>query len=169
MKRGAADIAVRGERAMAPGLIRCEPATPGKGAKWWRAPPRRVLMRLDVQADLAVDTFTGNGVSDVMATPADRIFAGFFLLRSAKAMLELEVKELMIDVLQLEDITPADIDSAAPLFVDGLGLDSIDALELGVALQKKYGLFLSADPEETRRHFTSVSALVALIESHRTK
>jgi acyl carrier protein len=84
-------------------------------------------------------------------------------------MLELEAKELIIDVLQLEDITPADIDSAAPLFVDGLGLDSIDALELGVALQKKYGISLSADSEETRRHFTSVSALVALIESHRTK
>jgi acyl carrier protein len=84
-------------------------------------------------------------------------------------MLELEVKHLIIDVLQLEDITAADIDSAAPLFVDGLGLDSIDALELGVALQKKYGISLSADSEETRRHFTSVSALAALIDSHRTK
>jgi len=84
-------------------------------------------------------------------------------------MLELEVKELIIDVLQLEDITAADIDSAAPMFVDGLGLDSIDALELGVALQKKYGISLSADSEETRRHFTSVSALAALIESHRKK
>jgi 1-acyl-sn-glycerol-3-phosphate acyltransferase len=68
MKRGAANIAVRGERAMTPVLIRCEPATLGKGAKWWRAPPRRVLMRIDVQADLAIDTFKGNGVSDVMAT-----------------------------------------------------------------------------------------------------
>ena len=50
-------------------------------------------------------------------------------------MLELEVKQMIIDVLQLEDIAPDDIDSAAPLFVEGLGLDSIDALELGVALQ----------------------------------
>jgi acyl carrier protein len=84
-------------------------------------------------------------------------------------MLELEVKELIIDVLQLEDITPADIDSAAPLFVDGLGLDSIDALELGVALQKKYGISLSADSEDTRRHFASVQALAAMIDSHRKK
>ncbi|MHA4867077.1 phosphopantetheine-binding protein [Duganella sp. PWIR1] len=84
-------------------------------------------------------------------------------------MLEQEVKELIIDVLQLEDITPADIDSAAPLFVDGLGLDSIDALELGVALQKKYGISLSADSEDTRRHFASVQALAAMIESHRKK
>jgi acyl carrier protein len=84
-------------------------------------------------------------------------------------MLELEVKELIIDVLQLEDITPADIDRAAPLFVEGLGLDSIDALELGVALQKKYGISLSADSEDTRRHFASVQALAAMIDSHRKK
>jgi acyl carrier protein len=84
-------------------------------------------------------------------------------------MLELEVKQLIIDVLQLEDIEPADIDSAAPLFIEGLGLDSIDALELGVALQKKYGISLSADSEETRRHFASVQALAAMIDSHRQK
>ena len=84
-------------------------------------------------------------------------------------MLELEVKQLIIDALQLEDITPDEIDSAAPLFIEGLGLDSIDALELGVALQKKYGISLSADSEETRRHFASVQALAAMIESHRQK
>jgi acyl carrier protein len=82
-------------------------------------------------------------------------------------MLELEVKQLIIDALQLEDITPDDIDSAAPLFVEGLGLDSIDALELGVALQKKYGISLSADSEDTRRHFASVKALAAMIEQHK--
>jgi acyl carrier protein len=82
-------------------------------------------------------------------------------------MLEQEVKELIIDVLQLEDISPKDIDTDAPLFVDGLGLDSIDSLELGVALQKKYGISLSADSEDTRRHFASVRALAAMIESNR--
>jgi len=82
-------------------------------------------------------------------------------------MLEQEVKQLIIDVLQLEDIGPADIDSDAPLFVDGLGLDSIDALELGVALQKKYGISLSADSADTRRHFASVRALAAMIETNR--
>lgn len=84
-------------------------------------------------------------------------------------MLEQEVKEMIIDVLQLEDISPADIDTAAPLFVEGLGLDSIDALELGVALQKRYGISLSADAQDTRRHFVSVRALAALIESNRKK
>ena len=81
--------------------------------------------------------------------------------------LENDIKELIISSLALEDITPADIDASAPLFVDGLGLDSIDALELGVALQKKYGISLSADSEDTRRHFASVSALAAMIESNR--
>ena len=83
--------------------------------------------------------------------------------------IELEVKNVIIEALQLEDIQPADIDTDAPLFVDGLGLDSIDALELGVALQKRYGIKLSADSEDTRRHFASVRALVALIETSRTK
>jgi acyl carrier protein len=82
-------------------------------------------------------------------------------------MLELEVKQMIIEVLQLEDIVPDDIDSGAPLFVEGLGLDSIDALELGVALQKRYGISLSADSEDTRRHFASVQALAALVETHR--
>jgi acyl carrier protein len=81
--------------------------------------------------------------------------------------LDQEIKELIIDVLQLEDIRPADIDAAAPLFGDGLGLDSIDALELGVALQKRYGVALSANSEETRKHFASVHSLAALIASHR--
>ena len=57
----------------------------------------------------------------------------------------------------------ADIDTDAPLFGEGLGLDSIDALELGVALQKRYGITLSANSEETRRHFQSVAALVAML------
>jgi acyl carrier protein len=84
-------------------------------------------------------------------------------------MLEQEVKQMIIEVLQLEDLTPDDIDSNAPLFVEGLGLDSIDALELGVALQKRYGISLSADAQETRAHFASVQALAALIESSRKK
>jgi len=83
--------------------------------------------------------------------------------------LELEIKNVIIESLQLEDMTPADIDSDAPLFVEGLGLDSIDALELGVALQKRYGISMSADSEETRRHFASVRMLCALIEKNRTK
>lgn len=73
---------------------------------------------------------------------------------------------MIIDVLQLEDIEPQDIDAEAPLFAGGLELDSIDALELGVAIQKRYGITLSANSEETRRHFASVRSLGILIASH---
>jgi acyl carrier protein len=77
--------------------------------------------------------------------------------------LEHDIKELIISSLALEDIAPADIDPAAPLFVDGLGLDSIDALELGLALQKRYGVSLSAESEEVRAHFASVRALAQFV------
>ncbi|MET0320971.1 MAG: phosphopantetheine-binding protein [Duganella sp.] len=80
-----------------------------------------------------------------------------------RTMLELEVKQLIIDVLQLEDMRAEDIDSAAPLFGDGLGLDSIDALELSVALQQRYGVVLPADAAGIRRHLATVQALTALI------
>ncbi len=81
--------------------------------------------------------------------------------------LETELKQLIIDVLELEDITTDDIVSSEPLFNDGLRLDSIDALELGVALQKRYGIKLNAEAEETRQHFASVSNLALLVESQR--
>lgn len=77
--------------------------------------------------------------------------------------LETEVKQLIIDSLQLEDLTPAEIDTDAPLFIEGLGLDSIDALELGMAIRKKYDVQLAADPDESRKDFASVRTLVALI------
>jgi len=78
-----------------------------------------------------------------------------------------EIKELLISALQLEDLNPEDIDVEQPLFVEGLGLDSIDALELGLALQKRYGVSMSADSAETRRHFASIRALAEFVASHR--
>jgi acyl carrier protein len=81
--------------------------------------------------------------------------------------LELELKQLIIDTLELEDIAPEDIDSSAPLFNEGLGLDSIDALELGVALQKRYAIKLNAEAEETRHHFASVKNLALLVQRQR--
>lgn len=83
--------------------------------------------------------------------------------------LEQEIKELIISSLALEDLSPDDIDASQALFVEGLGLDSIDALELGVALQKKYGVKLDADSATTRQHFASVNALVAFVAAQRTK
>ena len=71
--------------------------------------------------------------------------------------------------MALEDVVADDIDSDAPLFNEGLGLDSIDALELGLALQKRYGVTLAADSEETRRHFASVRSLAAFVADARTQ
>lgn len=81
--------------------------------------------------------------------------------------LELELKQLIIETLALEDITPDDIDSTAPLFVEGLGLDSIDALELGVAIQKKYQVKLDASNSNNKENFRSVRNLAAFIASQR--
>jgi len=83
------------------------------------------------------------------------------------ADLNLELKQLIIDTLDLEDLEPADIIDDEPLFVDGLGLDSIDALEVGLMLQVNYGINLKSDTEETRQHFTSINALAALVRTHR--
>jgi acyl carrier protein len=83
--------------------------------------------------------------------------------------LEHEIKDLIINSLALEDITADDINTTEPLFVKGLGLDSIDALELGLALQRSYGVTVSADSEETRRHFGSVQALAKFVSAQRTR
>ena len=76
---------------------------------------------------------------------------------------EQALKELIIEALNLEDLTPDDIDTEAPLFGDGLGLDSIDALELGVAVRRKYGVNLDVDSEEIRDHFASVASLARFV------
>ncbi len=79
---------------------------------------------------------------------------------------EQDLKKLIIEVLNLEDMAPDDIESAAPLFGDGLGLDSIDALELGVAIRRKYNVNLDIDSDEIREHFASVSNLARFITAN---
>ena len=77
--------------------------------------------------------------------------------------LKFQIKELIISALELEDIKPEHIIDSEPLFGSGLGLDSIDALELGVALKKKFGVKFSSDTEDNKKHFASVDALAAYI------
>ena len=79
----------------------------------------------------------------------------------------LGIKNLIISTLNLDDLTPDDIDINAPLFGDGLGLDSIDALELGLAVKNEYGIVLSAESEEMRQHFFSVATLASFIAAQR--
>lgn len=77
-----------------------------------------------------------------------------------------ELKAFIIETMNLEDITPSDIGDDSLLFAeDGLGLDSIDALELVLALKKKYGIVLEANDEQARQHLRSVATLAALIEA----
>lgn len=81
--------------------------------------------------------------------------------------LEAEVKRLIVSALQLEDIAPEAIDSEEPLFGDGLGLDSIDGLELGMAIRKAYGIRIEAKKEEVRQIFFSVKSIAAFIADKR--
>ena len=80
----------------------------------------------------------------------------------------LTLKEQIIDALNLEEITPADIDNDAPLFGDGLGLDSIDALELIVILDKFYGIKL-ANPSEGKAIFKNITTIAEFVSQNRTK
>ncbi|MCG5240197.1 phosphopantetheine-binding protein [Azospirillum doebereinerae] len=83
--------------------------------------------------------------------------------------LELEVKTLIVNALNLEDIEPETIDSQEPLFGDGLGLDSIDALELGVALRKTFGIKIESVNDDVKAHFANVRSLAQFIRSQRAE
>jgi len=77
--------------------------------------------------------------------------------------LKVALKQLIIDTLDLEDIEIADIKDDEALFIDGLGLDSIDALELGLAIKKVYNVKIDANSEETKQHFSSINALSSFV------
>lgn len=81
-------------------------------------------------------------------------------------LIEQQIKELIVSSLDLEDVTPADIETDAPLFGEGLGLDSIDALELGMAIRKKFGIAFSKNPEENKKTFHSVKTLAEYIAAY---
>ena len=81
--------------------------------------------------------------------------------------LETELKTLVIESLGLEDSAPDDIDREANLFGDGLGLDSVDALELGLALQKRYGITIDPETRNMREHFASIASLAEFVAAQR--
>ena len=88
---------------------------------------------------------------------------------SVREALELEIKQLIVNALMLEDVTPADIATEAPLFNEGLGLDSIDALDLAMVLEERYGVHGSDNSSENRRRFASVRALATFVAAERTR
>jgi acyl carrier protein len=79
--------------------------------------------------------------------------------------LEDQLKHLIVDALALEDVEPHEIQTEDPLFVEGLGLDSIDALELALAIQEKFGVATSPDDERNRQIFFSVKTLADFVRS----
>ena len=79
-----------------------------------------------------------------------------------------QLKSQIIEALNFEDMTPADIETDAPLFGEGLGLDSIDALELLMLMDREYGIKL-ADPKQGKQIFRSVRTMAEYIQEHRTK
>ncbi|MEN8166501.1 MAG: phosphopantetheine-binding protein [Pseudomonadota bacterium] len=80
---------------------------------------------------------------------------------------ELEVAELIVDTLNLDDLVPKEIDPRTPLFRDGIGLDSIDALELSLGIKQKYGIQLKADDENIANIFSSIATLNQYIQAHK--
>jgi len=93
--------------------------------------------------------------------PRERLGKGFDVID--------ELKALLITELNLEDTSPDDIDASAPLFRDGLGLDSIDALELAVILDKKYGIKIKSSDERNKDIFSSLNALARFITANRSR
>lgn len=77
-----------------------------------------------------------------------------------------KIKEIVVSSLDLEDIPPASIETEAPLFGEGLGLDSIDALELGMAIRKHFGIAFSKDAAENKKTFYSVKTLADYVMAH---
>lgn len=83
--------------------------------------------------------------------------------------MENELKQLIIDCLDLEDLSIEEIDSQEALFNEGLGLDSIDALELGLAIRKKYDVRIDAEKDDVVKIFASVATLARFIESEQAE
>ncbi len=80
-----------------------------------------------------------------------------------------ELKDLIVETLQLEDVTAAEIETDAPLFNDGLGLDSIDSLEIAMVLEERYGAVLDDDPDANREIFHNVRSLGKFVTENRAK
>lgn len=178
LQRGAANIALRCDANIRVVHIRCEPVMLTKQGKWYNIPPAKPVFTISIKEKLEIQQFKTTSETS-LAMAARRLTSELqhqLTLRTdftseITAMNELElqneIKSLIIESLNLEDISVDDIKNSAPLFGEGLGLDSIDALELGLALKNSYGVVLSAESDDTRKHFYSVDTLAAFVASQR--
>ena len=115
-----------------------------------------------------LDTIQGTldgAVEDDSASGVHRVSREIF---TDPEIFELEIKHLIVDSLMLTDQKPEDIDSTAPLFIEGLGLDSIDALELAMAIGKRYGVRFSSDDAANRQAFANVRSLAGYVANMAT-
>ncbi len=87
----------------------------------------------------------------------------------SREALEGELKALIIETLVLEDVTAADLPREEPLFGDGVGLDSLDALEIALALEEKYGIRVDEDDEATKRRFATIASLAEFVAEARAR
>ena len=85
---------------------------------------------------------------------------------STQTAAQLEMAELLVEALNLEDIAAAEISPEESLFGDGLGLDSIDALEIALAISQKYGVQMQAGDDDTRKAFATLASLSEFVQSH---
>jgi acyl carrier protein len=81
--------------------------------------------------------------------------------------LQQEIAQLIVDTLNLEDVDPSQIPVEQPLFGEGLGLDSVDALELALALQKRYDIRIASDSKDARQHFATIASLADFVTAQR--
>lgn len=104
----------------------------------------------------------------MMGRPAGGLLVSEAIVAADLCELETEIKKIIIDALMLEDTAVEDIETDGALFDSGLGLDSIDALEIAIALEGRYGVTVEDDPEKNRQIFASVRSLAQFVSEKRS-
>ena len=169
-QRGFAHIATLAGVNLQPITITCEPITLTKGEPSYKIP--------DLARAFGSKSGTRSTPNDFWVLPPNHVRGARANWRRTwsrttaegycMADLERELKELIVSSLNLEDIAPEDIDSGEPLFEKGLGLDSIDGLELGMAIRKKYGIKVQGSKEEIRAIFETVSSIARYLAGQKS-
>jgi acyl carrier protein len=142
------------------------PASGGKKRGFCRLPRRVVTPGLARSPERAEKYNPCGSICAPKGLPLVSFFGS--PMSSTQSPAEAELAELIISAVNLEGVAPADVDPEAPLFGAGLGLDSIDALELALEISKRYGFQLRSDDEENRRIFASLRSLSDYIQKNRT-